>query len=84
MSTTRRDLEFIVYYDAATDEFAVDVLADVVIEDATSNRTHSQRERVRLEFVELDAAEQALGQQFIAALQSQRDNKRPVNLPPTP
>lgn len=84
MSTTRRDLEFIVYYDAATNEFATDVLADVVIEDATSNRTHSQRERVRLEFVELDAAEQTLGQQFIAALQAQRDNKRPVNLPPTP
>jgi hypothetical protein len=84
MSTTRRDLEFVVYYDEATGEFETDVLSDVTISDDTSNRSSQSRERVRVSYGELDAAEQALGTQFIAALQGVRDTKRPVNLPPTP
>ncbi len=81
MSTQRKDLQFQVWYTADTDEFSVEVISDIIISDDSTNRSIGERERIELGFEELDAAQQALGRQFIAAMQAERDIKSPLVRP---
>lgn len=81
-STTRKDHRFHVAYNADTDEFHVEVSGAVIMHDDTVNRTITTGETTQLAFNELDPPAQALGLQFIAAMQSHRDAKAPLVVPP--